>query len=361
MERLPQLDGLRGVAILMVFATHALHVPGLWMGVDLFFVLSGFLITRILLRLRIKPRETGYWRPFYVRRAQRILPPYIGLLIFAALVFTPHWQDSWFYYFCFASNLPLALGTVPIFALTPLWSLAVEEQFYFAWPWMVRFCSTRVLRWAALVVLIGAPILRATATPLFNSHLPIYALTPFRADTLACGAFIAICDNEREAWAESKRLAGFWVLLASGLAMFGLSAVFPSFRTSANSVLFNAAGYSLSALMFGGLLVFMLTTSGAIQRVLVCRGLRYMGRISYTFYLYHVAVLDVLGRRIHGVIPLALASFAITSAIAALSWRFIESPILRYGKETRTLRLAELSSEESGARVPQRNPESATA
>ena len=82
MQRIPQVDGLRAVAILMVFATHALSIPLLWMGVDLFFVLSGYLITGILLRLK-EERITGgsYWKPFYFRRIRRIMPPYIGFLI----------------------------------------------------------------------------------------------------------------------------------------------------------------------------------------------------------------------------------------------------------------------------------------
>lgn len=87
MRRIPQLDGLRAAAILMVFSTHALHVPLLWMGVDLFFVLSGYLITRILLGLKQEPLKAGYWRTFYTRRAVRILPPLALFLSGAGLLF----------------------------------------------------------------------------------------------------------------------------------------------------------------------------------------------------------------------------------------------------------------------------------
>jgi len=331
MGRLPQLDGLRGIAILMVFATHALHVPGLWMGVDLFFVLSGYLITRILLRLKFDREEGGYWRPFYNRRALRILPPYIGFVIFLGLVFAPRWHSVWWYYIFFGSNLPLAFGIVPIAAVTPLWSLAVEEQFYFIWPWVALFCSNRVLRRVAFTALIVTPILRAVVTPFFHSHMPVYALTPFRADTLACGAFIAISQEEEHDWVVSKAASGFWLALAAGVILLCISATFTWFRTGANHILFNAIGYSLSTVMFGGSLVYVLGGRGVLCDLLAWSGLRYMGRISYTFYLYHVAVLSLLEHQIHDLVPLAVASFAVTSGISALSWRFIESPILRRG------------------------------
>ena len=87
MERIPQLDGLRAMAILMVFATHAFHAPLLWTGVDLFFVLSGYLITRILLGLKEQREQRGYWIPFYWRRACRILPPYAVFLVVIGCTF----------------------------------------------------------------------------------------------------------------------------------------------------------------------------------------------------------------------------------------------------------------------------------
>jgi len=86
MKRVPQLDGLRGIAVLMVFAYHALHVPLFWSGVDLFFVLSGYLITGVLLRLKEKQETEGYFKPFYFRRFKRIAPPYLGFMVFLDLV-----------------------------------------------------------------------------------------------------------------------------------------------------------------------------------------------------------------------------------------------------------------------------------
>lgn len=130
-------------------------------------------------------------------------------------------------------------------------------------------------------------------------------------------------------------MGGILGVLSAGLGLLGLSAIFSWFRTGANSAILNAAGYSLSAVMFGGLLTYSLTADGAIQKILSWAGLRYLGRISYTFYLYHVAVLYLLEHRIHNAIQLGLASFAITSAIAALSWNLVESRILEQGRKAR--------------------------
>jgi peptidoglycan/LPS O-acetylase OafA/YrhL len=301
----------------------------LWMGVDLFFVLSGYLITGILLQLREEREAKGYWRPFYQRRAQRILPPYVGFLIFVAVVFAPHWKQIWYWYAFFGANFPLALGKVPVIAMAPLWSLAVEEQFYLLWPWVVLRCDNQWLRRIALAMVIVAPLLRAAATPLFSTHFPIFSLTPFRADTLAFGAWVAVAERVDGGWIRSMRRRAFWGLLASGSLILILS-LSPSFRTSANSVLFNAAGYSLAVTMFGSALIYALGTGqGAVHRVLVWSPLRYLGRISYTFYLYHVAVLVIVSRYVNSTRLRATLGLALTIALAGLSWRFVESQILK--------------------------------
>ncbi len=334
MRRIPQLDGLRGIAILMVFAAHALHVPMLWMGVDLFFVLSGYLITGILLHLREQREVEGYWGPFYLRRAQRILPPYLGFLIFVALAFAPPWRHIWYWYVFFGANFPLALGRVTVEALAPLWSLAVEEQFYLIWPLIVLRCKNDRLRRIAFSVVILAPLLRAAATSLFSNHFPIYSLTPFRADTLAFGAFVAVAESESGGWIRSMRRRAAWGSVGSGVFLLALS-LFPSFRTGANSVFFNAGGYSLSVLMFGGALIYVLgTREGVVHSLLTWRPLRYLGRISYTFYLYHVAVLVIVSHYLNSSILRAVAGLVLTSTIAALSWHILESPILKRRKRT---------------------------
>ncbi len=329
MGRIPQIDGLRAVAILMVFTTHALHIPLLWMGVDLFFVLSGYLITGILLRLKER-RSTGgsYWKPFFFRRVRRILPPYLGFLIFLTIFFHPPWARIWYWYAFFGANVALALGRVEVAAMTPLWSLAVEEQFYFIWPWIVLVCSQKTLRKICVAVIICSPIVRALCTPAFATHFPIYSLTIFRADTLAAGAFIAVSERENAEWVFNNQRFAIWTVVAT-LTLLGSLSILPSFRTGANSVLFNSIGYSLSVVLFGSILTFVLgLRRGLFYNLLTMRPLRFLGVISYTFYLYFVAVLLKVDVYMHVPALVVILAFVITCVISAASWFLLESRIL---------------------------------
>jgi peptidoglycan/LPS O-acetylase OafA/YrhL len=205
----------------MVFLYHALHVPIFWSGVDLFFVLSGYLITGILLRLKEQQASEGesvrWWRAFYVRRACRILPPYVAFLGIVSLFFRVPWSHTWFWYAFFNANVANATHHEGVRAMVPLWSLAVEEQFYLVWPWVVVLGSRRTLKRIALGIIVATPVLRAICTPSFSSHWPIYCLTPFRVDTLACGAFIAILAYEDFAWIDRNHYRAFiYTMVAVG-------------------------------------------------------------------------------------------------------------------------------------------------
>src|ERR1700749_1971110 len=184
-RRILQLDGLRAIAVLAVFAQHALKAP-LWMGVDLFFVLSGFLITGILLER--KAREQSYFGYFYARRARRFLPPYVLLMVVSSILFGFGWAQHWEWYAFFATNIGDALNQSGHDSLNVLWSLAVEEQFYIFWPFVILLLPERVLGWVAAALIVLVPVLRAVATPWFATYWPIYYLTPFRMDLLAAGA-----------------------------------------------------------------------------------------------------------------------------------------------------------------------------
>jgi len=142
-KRIEQLDGVRTVAIAAVFIHHTLKIKLLWMGVDLFFILSGFLITGIL--LHNKSQKLGqYFGHFYKRRARRILPPYALLLVVTSVVFGLAWIRHWHYYFLFM-NFLLAFHIPHPQSLDILWSLAVEEQFYLFWPFAVYFLSEQAI------------------------------------------------------------------------------------------------------------------------------------------------------------------------------------------------------------------------
>lgn len=347
LQRIPQVDGLRAVAILMVFAAHAFGVRLFWMGVDLFFVLSGFLITGILLRLKENRSAGGsYWAAFYLRRIRRILPPYIAFLAVLSIFWRVPWSHIWYWHVFFVPNVPLALGKVVLAAMGPLWSLGVEEQFYFVWPWLVLACSKDGLRRIALTVILVSPVLRGIATPLFSTHFPIYCLTMFRADALATGAFIALAASRDPKWIVRSRNPALICSVSALALLMGLS-ILPSFRAAANSILFNSLAYSLSAACLGSLLVYALgTQQGLLHKFLSAAPLRYLGLISYTFYLYHEAVLLEAGQYLHSRTLIALTAFSITVLISVLSWHLFEAPIL--GRSVRK-QIADFRSR-SGAR-----------
>jgi peptidoglycan/LPS O-acetylase OafA/YrhL len=249
-----------------------------------------------------------------------------------SLFFRVPWSHIWFWYAFFDANVANATHHEGVMAMVPLWSLAVEEQFYLVWPWVVVLGSRRTLKRVALGIIVATPVLRAICTPAFSSHWPIYCLTPFRADTLACGAFIAILAYEDFAWIDRSHYRASMYTMVAGVIFTGLS-ISHGFRLTANSMLFNTLGYSLLVVIFGGTLLYLLgSREGFVYAIVSAKPLRYLGLISYTFYLYHFGVVILLEQPIHTAILACLLSFAITGAIAALSWRFFESPILHISR-----------------------------
>ncbi|MEK6346328.1 MAG: acyltransferase [Burkholderia sp.] len=323
--RIVQLDGLRAIAVMAVFLQHAIKAP-LWMGVDLFFVLSGLLITGILLDR--KERGLPLFRHFYVRRARRILPSYVLLLIVSTLLFGAGWLAHWPWYAFFSTNIGLSIGSIGHESLNVLWSLAVEEQFYIFWPFVVLFCPERALAWVAAALVIVAPLLRAVATPWFDSFWPIYYLTPFRMDLLAAGALLAVMlRRDRRALAPytGPAIAAACVALAL-LAWLHLSN--PRFR-AANTPLSNAALYSISLVLCTSIVVIALRGRGIVQRVLTNPVLVYVGTISYTIYLVHLSVLYALWPWHLGRYSTAVVALAITLAYASITWFGFERRLTR--------------------------------
>lgn len=320
----------------MVFLFHAFGAFLLWSGVDLFFVLSGYLITRILLHLKEQaltsgaPFRTVYWRAFYLRRARRILPPYVLFLLLAGLVFPLHWSHVWYWYAFFGANIEVAITGLAFLPVVPLWSLAVEEQFYLIWPSVVRVLSNRALKRTVFGMIVVEPILRALFTPVFHSYWPIYTLPFFRTDTLAWGAWIAVSEYDSPLWPSLHRGFARLSALTGGAILGGLSTLI-IFRRGANLIPFNAWGYTLIGLICGSVMVYVIgSDDGVVHRILAVRALRYLGRISYTFYLFHLAVLLLVRRAIPSVSLSALAAFLITLAFASISWVAMESPILNW-------------------------------
>jgi peptidoglycan/LPS O-acetylase OafA/YrhL len=295
-RHVPALDGTRGIAIILVMAFHLWRAPLTalgWSGVDLFFVLSGYLITGILWDSRLEPDRA---RSFYIRRALRILPLYYGVLV-AVFILRPafgwahrlddlalaHEQVWYWTYLC---DWRIALNHPPAFTfLTHFWTLSIEEQFYLVWPLIVWRCSRRTLLAIAGTVAAGALLLRiavvvATATP-----EAAYALFPCRLDALAVGAILSLGLRGPGGVPAVKR----WVFPAavSGVVVVCALAVFrPSVRFVDPGMM--TIGYTALDWMFAGLVLTAATTR---SRFLEAAPLRAAGRYSYGLYVYHPIVM----------------------------------------------------------------------
>lgn len=321
----------------MVFLHHAFQVPLLWSGVDLFFILSGYLITNILLRDRERFGFGKMLGRFYLRRAERILPAYLIFLVIAFFFARADLMRLWIYYALFLQNVPYAFGMVRNFALVPLWSLAVEQNFYLVWPVVVYFLPRRWLAPLMIGLLLGVPVLRGLCTPLFSKPEAIYVLTPFRIDAMAAGALAALllprCKPVR-----TIRIAQIVMVLAG--VSYVLLGMHPWFRRGANTAAFNVLAYSLNILVLGGLFVWAtLSKDSVLTRFLSNPLLRGLGRISYMFYLLHLLVL-IQTERYFGHTEAALVAFAVTTGLATLSWFAVERPILSLSANHRQAAMA---------------------
>jgi peptidoglycan/LPS O-acetylase OafA/YrhL len=342
---MPELDLLRGLAILSVVFYHGLYwsagegaglqgvaravvlaaKPG-WLGVNLFFVLSGFLITGILLDSN---GRADYFKRFYARRALRILPAYYLFLVVLLVVGTiglPYFLLS----FVYLSNFAPALGVPMQFAV--LWSLAVEEQFYLVWPAIVRFASPRAMVAVALGIIVAAPALRGVAFARGISPTGIYMYTWLVPDGLATGALVAAIlrlsqTTRRHALAGSLLLVAVAVLL--GLAGAG-HGIWTRQRLWGAMLQLTCAN-----LAFGGLLLAALVIGST--RPLRSRVLAFFGQISYGLYLVHLLAFGVYdhfagapGGSLARIGVRFVVAFGAGTALAALSRYTFEAWFLRW-------------------------------
>ena len=333
-RRIPQLDGLRAVAFFSVFFWHGFRIPDklvLWAGVDLFFVLSGFLITGILLSSEQRPLSKYFGR-FYARRARRILPPYAMAAILAAALFPVALREEWPWYVFFSSNIGQALGANIPAPMTTFWSLAVEEQFYLLWPLVVVACPAKTLRRVAVAGLFLVPVCRALCSHWLSVSGAIFLLTPFRLDLLLAGAFLAVLWREHGAIPHAlQRLC--LPIMGATVAIYGALCCFPGFERDSGSVLFDGIGYSLILVFCAALLTYVLalTPGGLFYRFLTFGPVAYLGRISYMLYLVHstfiMASVKYFNRYGHFLSRfLALGG---TILVASVSWHLIEKRLIR--------------------------------
>jgi peptidoglycan/LPS O-acetylase OafA/YrhL len=340
-KRIPQLDAVRGAAILIVIAHNTqgsypdLHLGILsrdgWMGVDLFFVLSGFLITGILLQTR---QSAQYFRNFYGRRCLRIWPLYYGVLFFmfvmvpllrpseGAEIFAPR-ASPWWAYPLFLQNFLVAVPTKATGPLGVTWSLAVEEQFYLVWPWLVRFLSHAQLRLFAVVVILASPVLR-----LFLSlhGLNIYSPTYCRLDGLMAGALLALLI-ETPGFDSAGLLRPAWacLLAAAPLALL-MEALGARWITFTFDIIASACFIYLA----------LFSEARWFRTLITNRFLVYTGVVSYGLYLLHKIPFDAaralhIGhyQAAHYQALVMVDGVAASYGLAALSWNLLEKPCLK--------------------------------
>jgi peptidoglycan/LPS O-acetylase OafA/YrhL len=358
------LDGVRGVAILMVLCVHfigdstshstleramvKLANYGIW-GVDLFFVLSGFLITGLLYDSKKAPR---YFRDFYVRRTLRIFPLYYAVLALlfvvlpavpvpypAALAESAHHQ-AWLW--LYASNVYLAIHRAwALPYVGHFWSLAVEEQFYLIWPIVVLSFGRRSLLGICIVVTVLALALRSVLSFAGAGDVALVVLTPCRFDALCVGGFLALAVRSvgLERVARTARL-----LLGPLLCLILLASSWNWWRGTLSDVVLPIRG-TLIALTFGALLVTSLAAKAdrVLTRLLRSRVMCFLGTRSYGLYVFHgiiaywmgehQATLDTLASRIGSgaaaMIVEATVGTAASILVAAASYELFEKRFLR--------------------------------
>jgi peptidoglycan/LPS O-acetylase OafA/YrhL len=319
---IPALDGVRACAILIVLAFHTLpDIPFGWAGVILFFVLSGFLITGILLDAQGCP-AWEYFSVFYTRRSLRIFPIYyVTLATAVALAFAFSWPlADWPYYAVYLQNFVIDWQwhpqQFPGF-MSHTWSLAVEEQFYLCWPVLVFVLSRRSLSLLCTSLLLLAPLFRAWVARAFPETFFYYTLLPSHVDSLAAGALLALIVRR---W-PACRITPWYCAYAAGSAV-ALAVLVGRFSDSLLRLL-------LPYLFANALLFPLLCPMSWPARVLTYRPVRYIGRISYGLYLFHPFVYHcthAVARRVG--LPAAVTTvfeLTILGVTATFSWRLFES------------------------------------
>lgn len=334
---IPELQGLRGLAVLGVILYHChprlagtwLYAGSLWgwAGVNLFFVLSGFLITSILLSAREKPH---YFRNFYGRRVLRIWPVYVLVLVIvyanAPWFIGPTVLEAvkaapWLAYIFFVQNL-FHLALPP--SVGPTWSLAIEEQYYFLWAPLVRFLRRPWM----LAVILGAALV---SSPLIR-HMNLHWLTPtntlIHLDGIAMGSLLALGLHTLPL---SRCI---WRWLGFGGFVLGVSAA----GTIAGGTAFLDSALAVG---FGGAVLATLASTGArnpVSAVLRRGPLAFYGQISYGLYMIHIIVFIYFGW-----FDLRMDPYGITGNLAIVAFRLAASTacatLLWYGFESRILRL----------------------
>lgn len=372
-DRVPELDGLRGIAIFLVLIWHYAVIQiraepysiahylqrGLsltWSGVDLFFVLSGFLIGGILLDNR---DTSNYFKVFYIRRVCRIFPLYfLCLSLFFCLTYVlpdlartspfnwlfekpmPVWS-----YLTFTQNFAMVQeSTFGPNWLGVTWSLAVEEQFYLVLPLIIYFVPTRRLHYVLIFVILLAPGLR---TLLFYYHprpsFPTFVLMPCRADALLLGVLCAYTTRQENL---IRFLRGHLALIYvfCTVLLLGVATLIVKSQ-SVGSLAMSSYGYTILACLYACvLLIAVIEKRGLVSAIARVKAFRKLGIIAFGVYMWHQAIsglthalfLKQVPQMLNGLeCSVTILGLLITLIIGYVSWSFIEKPFVLIGHSVR--------------------------
>jgi peptidoglycan/LPS O-acetylase OafA/YrhL len=362
------LHGVRGVAILLVLFYHftpdllmpdraqewakKLLTTGGWVGVDLFFVLSGFLITGILLRTKNQP---NYFLNFYARRILRIFPLYYATLVVVFIVLPGFsvFRGSWFepireaqaFHWLYATNIAFwLLPKEAVFSehhldLRHFWSLAVEEHFYCFWPAIVYAVSFASLKRICVVLIMSAFAFRLLGLYL-DEPAEFFTLTFCRWDVLAAGALIALLVHENALAANRLRIPAIAIIILGATYLTIHFFINKGFWPTSASML--TIGVSVIAATFAGLLVLAINPDSIIARCLNIAPLRFAGKYSYGVYVIHGVIalwlaeiipteqwIERFGQSLVSVTLLASTKIAVSFLCAVVSWHAFESHFLK--------------------------------
>jgi peptidoglycan/LPS O-acetylase OafA/YrhL len=358
---IPGLDGLRAIAYLIVFFYHIDYLRFGWMGVQLFFVLSGFLITDILLRMKETLPAGGYFLKFYIRRFLRIFPLYYLFLFmmlglsawFIWIGYRPRLmqtlQERILYAFLYIYNFFIAYQAhQPLPFFDHLWSLSVEEQFYLIWPLLIFLTPEKWLKRVFLTGIVAGPLFRAAffvandmgLSAYLQTSLPsaLYVLPFTHLDAFAFGAYIS-----RFSIPHAKKLLLLLGLFlpAAGFLSYYLDTGETATLSSLGYLVSMPYGYqylwaySLINFWFS-LLIYCVVKERLFVRFLELAPLRYLGKISYGLYVYHLPVIwfSVRVRDLDGMestprLPLYFLAFVVTILISSISYHLLEHPLIR--------------------------------
>ncbi len=363
-RHIPALDSLRGLAILLVFVYHVnlgLDDPA-WLGaklakvlqlggcgVDLFFVLSGFLITGILHDAKGDP---FYFRNFYTRRTLRIFPLYYAVLVLAFVLLpmlsalgTTIYREAAYYQgwlWLYGANVLMGLKSAYVFGgFNHFWSLAVEEHFYLFWPLVIYACDRRRAMLACVVCIVLSTASRVWLMALGDNGIACYVLTPCRMDSLALGAWLALAVRGPLGQRDLTRWAA--LSLAASLAVTSGFLLWKRELAHMDASVLVLRG-SLFSWIFGSLLILAVSarSEGLIGRMGRGRALRFLGKYSYGLYIFHYPLIPLL-QHVYSIEAVAATTGSLFVArlgfvalecggsviLTVLSWNLLEKHCLR--------------------------------